>query len=391
MKSFWMSEACDLGPDHSSGAMITRLTSAVMSNINIYCEQPYTNPAGTRIAIMRSHYADPRIPPYELCVIDLNTLKLITIEKKCLSNFIATAGWSGILYYLDESLRLIKFSMDSLEKQIILDNWHMPDHFVLHSASPDGKYLIGTLYDENFISSIIRVDLLNGTCNKIFEHYELLTHLQFNPVNGKDILVQINRGMQLNHLHEVRTVPDKKATGTGATHAIIDVNGNNYRPLPIGEPITASSSGHSAWIADTARIGVTTHFNDMAHAGDLDNRYPTGNFFVIAPEETKPQVFHAPCHRFNHVSISKCGKYFVSDSYCYGLPGSIPLVIGNIKTGKCRIAISNCGAQGGGPACSHPHPYLTADNKHIIYNADPTLICHVYKAHIPDEFYESLE
>jgi len=195
----------------------------------------------------------------------------------------------------------------------------------------------------------------------------------------------------MNNLHEVRPLPKNKSTGTGATHAIIDIDGGNYRPLPIGEPITISSSGHSAWIANSGCIGLTTHFLDMAHIGSLDKRFPTGNFFVVSPDEKQPRVFHAPLHRFNHVSISRCGKYFVCDSYCNGIPGAIPLVIGNIKSGKCRAVISNCGSQGGGPACSHPHPYLTADNRHIIYNADPYHVCHVYKALIPDEFYESIE
>jgi len=33
----WKAEACDLDDDPRSGARITRLTRAVMSNINIYC------------------------------------------------------------------------------------------------------------------------------------------------------------------------------------------------------------------------------------------------------------------------------------------------------------------------------------------------------------------
>ena len=34
--------------------------------------------------------------------------------------------------------------------------------------------------------------------------------------------------------------------------------------------------------------------------------------------------------------------------------------------------------------------YFTADNKHVIYNADPTMIGHVYAARVSEEFLKSL-
>ena len=73
------------------------------------------------------------------------------------------------------------------------------------------------------------------------------------------------------------------------------------------------------------------------------------------------------------------------------LPGSIELVVGNIGTGKSRVLLGDCGAQGGGPACSHPHPYMTADNRRVIFNADRFGVCHVYAAHVTPEFLQSLE
>ncbi|MCM8817483.1 MAG: oligogalacturonate lyase family protein [Candidatus Omnitrophica bacterium] len=122
-----------------------------------------------------------------------------------------------------------------------------------------------------------------------------------------------------------------------------------------------------------------------------DSRHSQGNFVVVGPDDEKPFVFSAPEHLFNHVNISKCGTYFVCDSYKNGIPGPIEIVVGNIKTGKYRTLVSNCGAQGGGAACSHPHPYITADNKNVIFNADPFGISHVHAARIPDDFLKSLE
>ena len=47
-----------------------------------------------------------------------------------------------------------------------------------------------------------------------------------------------------------------------------------------------------------------------------------------------------------------------------------------------------CGSRGGGPASSHPHAYFTADNKHVIYNADPYWIGQVFSAKVPEGFLE---
>ncbi len=39
----------------------------------------------------------------------------------------------------------------------------------------------------------------------------------------------------------------------------------------------------------------------------------------------------------------------------------------------------------------HPHPYLTADNRRVIFHGDRTGVPHVYAAHVTEEFLKSLE
>ena len=66
-------------------------------------------------------------------------------------------------------------------------------------------------------------------------------------------------------------------------------------------------------------------------------------------------------------------------------------MIGNLETGKYRILVDDTMTSGGGNQCTHTHPYLTADNRHAIYNADP---CYgtpqVYAARLPEDFLTSL-
>lgn len=387
MATRWMSEACDLPAEPATGTYVTRLTAAVMSNINIYCEQPYTTPDGNRIAILRSPYADPRMPPAEVCVIDLKTYRLALIDRDVQSIFVATAGYSGIVHYLTSDRMLARLNLATLERELLF-RWPLPATMCLDSATPDGRYLVGSLGEEDGSSAIVRVDLRDGSYKKIYRHEDSLGHLQVNPVHGRDILVQHNRGQT-----RTKRVLNQDGRFGGATHFIIDLDGGSVRPLAIGEPHTSGTCGHSAWVADTGRIGVAVghHWQGPLKPGALDERFPDGNFFTVGPADPQPLCFRAPGHRFNHVAVSRDGKYFVCDCYCRGLPGGIELVIGNLQTGKHRVLLADCGAQGGGPACSHPHPYLTADNQRVIYNADRYGVCHVHMAHVTDAFLRSLD
>lgn len=385
----WLGEACDLPPEPETGTGLTRLTSAVMANINIYCEQPYTSPDGRRIAILRSPYADPRMPPSELCVIDLETLKIGLVEPRVRSILVATSGYSGVVHYLDGEGRVARFNLATLERETLFP-WRLPEQMVFDSATPDGRYLVGSLGEPDFHTALMRIDLKDGSAERIFRYPEQLGHVQVNPVTGTEILVQLNRGVVRNHEAVARRVDNPL---TGATHFVIGLDGGPMRPLAIGEPFTSSTTGHTSWVAGTGRIGVSTAYgwHDPRTPGALDARYPGGNFFTVGPDDPKPINVPAPGHRFNHVSVSRDGRYFVCDCYCRGLPGGIEIVVGNIATGKSAVLLADCGAQGGGAACSHPHPYMTADNRRVIFNADRYGVCHVYAAHVTDAFLRGLD
>ena len=386
----WLSEACDEYGDPDSGAAITRFTTAVTNQCNIYCEQPYTTPDGRRIAIIRSANADPRLPPFDLWVADVGTLKMAVIERDITSNFVGTAAWTGMIHYLSAQRQLICADLASGERRVVLDRWDLPESFVFQSVSPDQRYMVGCQCTGDFRTQIIRLDMQSGEARVIFEDDEMLGHLQFNPVHGRDVLVQHNRGMRCNDRGEVRYAEGHQAS---TTHFFIDIDGGNVRPLPVGPPCTATTTGHSNWVADSGAMAVNVHWQSGRSnvVSPLDGRFPEGNLIIAAPGDEGPTVFAAPEHRFNHLNVSRCGRYFVADSYPAGLPGPVPLVVGNLETGKYRVLVSDCRATCGGAACSHPHPYLTADNGNVIYNADPYHVPHVYAARVSDEFLASLD
>ena len=392
----WIREGCDLACDPHSNASITRLTRTPMSNINIYCEQPCATPDGKRIAYIRAPSHDPRIPPFTLCVADLSgRRKNAVIEPVVSSHMVATASWSGLVYYLRPNGELICVDLQTLEKQIVITHWDLPESFMMQSVSPDPRYVIGVLHQPDYSSAIVRIDTRQRGWEVLYQHEDSLSHLQYNPVHGRDILVQRNPGLHIDHLRRIRYSDNHRP---GAVHFYIGADGSNERPLPLGEPTTAGTCGHAAWIADTARIGVAVRWpgmsvrpEDIAQGIKHDDRHRDGNFLTVGPDDEKPIVFPAPDRLFNHVNVSKCGRYFVCHSYHNGIPGPVEIVVGNIQTGKYRTLVSDCGAQCGEPACSHPHAYFTADNHHVIYNSDPDAICHVHAARVPDGFLDGLE
>ena len=387
----WRSEACDQGCDPDSGAFIVRLTQSARHSINIYGEQPYSSPDGKRIAIMRSEDADPRFAVHDLYVADLQTLRSQVLDRNCQSNFIGTAAWSGRLYYLSAARDLVRADIITLQKDVIWKQWPFPAEFMLQSVSPDHRYIVGTLPQANYQTAVIRADLVDHSWKTILEGPELFaSHLQYAPVTGPESQFQImglmNRGKKLNDQWHMLDIP---AEHPGPCYNLIDNDGGNFRLFPSGRPFMRGNYGHSAWIGATGRIAFSSTYDQSSW--DFFPEWPGGNLFTAAAGDERPSMFRAPEHRFNHVSVSKCGRYFLCDSYPQRSPWECHLVVGNFATGKYRNIVTNCKASSGGPACAHAHPYFTADNKHVIYTADPFWIGQVFSARVPDGFLESLE
>jgi len=383
----WFGEGYDFPADPESGATTFRMTTTAKHHINVYCEHSFSSPDGKRIAILRSEHADPRIPPFDLLVGDLEKLRIAVVEKDVAGYVVASASWSGWIYYLSKQRELMRVNLSTLDKEIVWTKWPFDPDFILHTVSPDLRYLVGQMCQANYMTALVRIDLIEKTWKIIFEHPEISNaHPLFNPITGADISVMMARGMKVNNWAEYLAV---EGSLPGTTHFFIDKDGGNMRSLPIGPPYSPTVSGHSNWVGNSGRLACTVSWD--AKTWQLNPKWPDGNVFTAAPGEKEPRVFRMPDHRCNHIATSKCGRYFVCDSYPKGIPGPTALVVGNFQTGKYRALLRDCKATSGAAACSHAHAYFTADNKHVVYNADPYLIGHVHAARVPKEFLESLD
>jgi hypothetical protein len=384
MPIIWQGEAYDFPADPESGATTVRLTSSLYHHINIYYDRGFSSPDGRRVAILRSPNCDPRLPPSDLLVADLYNLQLAVLERDITSIVVATAAWSGWIYYLNNNRELMRANLSTLEKEVVWTRWPFDPDFIFHTVSSDLRFMVGQMMQRNYKTVLVRIDLVEKDWKVIYEDYEISNpHPVYSP-SGHDLSVFKIGGFAVNDRQEVMNLETPRTN----TYFIIDHEGQNYRPLPFGRP-RFPEIGHISWIGDTGKIVNASLLEWTGNRASHRPECQAGNIFYAGPDDSEPIQFTIPEYHFNHVAATRCGRYFVAESYSV-LPGAVPLVVGCFETGKYRVLLSDSKASGGAAAIGHAHAYFTSDNKHVIYNADPTWVGHVWAARIPDGFLENL-
>jgi hypothetical protein len=130
--------------------------------------------------------------------------------------------------------------------------------------------------------------------------------------------------------------------------------GGEARPFPADRPHTARPTGHEAWVGSTDRIFFST-------GSDPDSK---GNIWTGRVGDPGPLLVHAGPLRFGHISVSSCARYWICDT---GEEG-IPIYIGSFATGRYQRAVFSRTVYDG-QQWAHAHPYLTVDNRWLIYAA----------------------
>jgi 6-phosphogluconolactonase (cycloisomerase 2 family) len=159
---------------------------------------------------------------------------------------------------------------------------------------------------------------------------------------------------------------------------VVDVPSGALTPLPAGAPDTGKISGHLCWIGDTGRI-LFTGAPGVA-ASEEDRR----GLYDVAPGDAAARHVVAG-EPFNHVAASDDGQFFIVDNY-----RSLHVVVGSIATGDRRVLCASQTRQGR-PQHTHVHPYMTPDNRHVIFNSNVTGVSQVYVARIPEGFLAQLQ
>ncbi len=354
----WLAAPIETDPD--SGAEIYPLTDDPRPTDAIYGEQPYANRQGNRIAI-RHYAANGR--DGGLSILDLSDGSLHAVVTKE-PRFPAFHAWGDYLYYQEmtgDRLMLRRCHYQTLAKEDVIELPQQEGRFSYGTVSPDLRYYAASVHPDNGGSKVLVIDLKTGERRILAQRTEYhFKHEQFSRDVRNRVLIQANK------------LPDVKEVHLGA----LEVDREGIRWFPADRPHTPRPTGHEAWIGDTDRILFST-------ATDKDSR---GNVWTAGLEDSSPRLAGATPVRFGHVSVSRCGAFWIGDATG---EKDIPIHIGSLASGKHRRAVFSR-TKHDRKQWSHTHPYLTADNRWLIFNSTRSGVAQVYGARIPERFLTGL-
>jgi hypothetical protein len=369
LKLQWLAEGIGRGTDRIFDAALTQITSSSLISHNIYCEERYTSADGRYLTFLRSALGQAQ---EELWLHETKTAMVARLSGP-VYGYPASNIYSDALYYVragDSSQRvLVRVDLKNLEQEEVFDLAVCPPtRYPVATVSRDDRYYVGKFHMGNDRWGLYRIDLQRGGWEVFHEKKGICNpHQQFEPARSEDILVQWNRG---SHVDDEENVI-KWGSDEGTTLYVIDRDGNNFRQLPIGTPWTARPTGHECWVGDTGQVLLTTH---GANRGELH---------LATPGAEKSRVLWTGV-AFDHISVSADGRFWVTDDLDNGL-----IYVGCLETGR-MLPLCDAGVSFGHPQYSHPHAYMTPDNKRVIFNSDRTNLCQVWCADVPPGFLEAL-
>ena len=345
--------------DTESGAAIYQLTDDERPADNIYGEQPYSPPEGNRIAV-RFYPAGDKAGGLSLLDLDDGLLHPVIAGKP---RFPAFHAWGEYLYYQETvggALVLRRCHFQTLKKEDVATLPTEEGQFSYGTVSPDGRYYAASVHPEKGGSKVLLMDLRKGDCRVLAQQPEyLFKHEQFSHDGRNRILIQANK------------MPDVKEVHLGA----LEVDREGIRWFAADRPHTPRPTGHEAWIGATERILYST-------ASDPESQ---GNVWVAGLGDAAPALAAKTPTRFGHVSVSLCGRFWLGDAT--GEEG-IPIHLGCLNSGRHRRLLFSR-TKHDGKQWSHTHPYLTADNRWLIFTSSRSGRPQVYGARLAPESLKS--
>ncbi|MFQ6041324.1 MAG: hypothetical protein ACE5PV_10750 [Candidatus Poribacteria bacterium] len=358
-----------------TGSTVYQVTEDSLSKSNIYCEVPYCSADSRYFVFARTN------PEYETNRTEYVICELGTWEMQVGGRGIGGPAitHSGIFYFLRSTggvaRELVKLDLATGESEVVHAFPEGLQPRSLGTVSPDGRfYAFGVTTDKKFREFGIELVNLETGKHEIIDRdpYILNPHPQFEPSEGKQLMIQHNRGGRLDETGKlIRLVGEE-----GATLYLLDIADGKRTTLQVGKPYTTPATGHEAWIGDTHEILLT-----VGASGDFTPEQ--GN--LLAVRAGQPARVVSCGYRFSHVGTSVCGRFFSCDD---GATGDV--VIGSIRIGKNAV-VCHSESSFGRAQNTHPHPYLTPDLKWVIFNSDRSGKPQIHAATVPAGVIEELE
>jgi hypothetical protein len=328
--------------DPDSGAEIYLLGADERPADNIYGEQPYGDATGRRIAIRYYSTAEKQGGIEILDLGDGSRHEVLSGKPP----FPAFHAWGEWLYYRQTvegqaMLRRCNYLTLQIENVAALP----PDRgsYSYGTVSPDHRYYAVSVTppapegQPAPPAQVHLLDLQSGQWSVMLDKpgYHA-KHEQFSRDGRNRVLIQLNK------------IPDVKEVLLSE----LEIGGGETR-FPADQPYTLRPTGHEAWIGTTSEIFYST-------GSDATTK---GNIWRGKVGDQEATLVYAG-KRFGHISVSRCGRYWIGDTSEEG----IPIYIGSFASGQARrVCLSR--TEYDKKQWSHAHPYLTADNQWLIFGA----------------------
>ena len=364
-----------------NGVVIHQATDEAADKCNIYCEYPWCPPDSHCFVYVR-HAPEhaPNASEYVAC--DFGTWEKRVAGRGSGGRTMANGG----KFYYKRSdgkgrQEIVRCDLEAgAEAAIDLPEGVPRSGFAISRGE---RYLAfsQTLSYDPQVFAVGIADLEAGTCEIIHEDPWICnTHLQFDPSEGKQLMVQHNRGCVFTPEGKRELLVGKE----GCTLFLLDVPGGKVTRLKVGPPYTASLSGHETWLGDTGELICTLNYIE-------DYDYGKGRVVGIRPGG-EPREICVPWE-LNHIGIDPSGRIFAGDAY---LPDEI--MIGSPRTNRAAVVCASKATynrarrRGEGFAYdSHPHAYISPDRKWVVFNSDRTGIQQIYVAEVPGGMVAGIE
>jgi hypothetical protein len=348
-----------LEKDADSGAQVYLLGGDERDANNVYGEQAYSDPTGRWILVQYLNQKGDKGPC--LSVIDLTDGSRRDIG----GGGVAGHAWGEYVYFQQESegkrmLRRCRYDTLKIEDvaQIPAElgrvGWS-------GTVSPDRRYfaLCNKADKKAPAAKVHLLDIEGGKWSVLLDKPDhWCKHEQFS-LDGRNRLMIL-----FGHTSE-KPAPVE-----------LEIGGKERR-FPVGSPHTPNLSGHLAWIGTSDRICVT---------GDK-NTDPPGMIWSAKVGDEKPTLVSSGPRWFYHIGVSRCGRYWVADTFENG----VPIYVGNFASGKWKRAVFSRTPTNATETHGHTHTYLTADNKWLIFTSQRDGHAQVYGAKLAEKWLESLE
>ena len=355
-----------------NGVTVFRVTDDPQLKDNIYCERSYCTPDSRWFVFERNLGPCPSYPwkyyaEYVAC--EFGSWRMRSLGQGVSYPEVSE---QGTLYHVrhagNDSYELVRLSIATGHSDTIrVDGSVKP--LTGMTISHDERHLaygVDLGYSPQMFGVEV-VDLVTGKKRIVCRDPDICNpHPQFEPGEGRYVLVQHNRGCEF----AADGTPIRWVGDQGATLFVASIDDGSVTRLQIGPPHTSSVSGHQQWIAATGEVLLTVSTPPGSDEPTLLAASVSGGCRAL------------DCGLRNHVNVSRCGRFFCCDSVVTG-----DIVVGSTQTGEWRhvctgSARSRAEAQEFGQMAD-AHPYLSPDLRWVVFQSLTTGRPQIYAASVP--------